>query len=146
MDNYLAAEQLIIDRLKAAFSALPALAGVHVLSAADLDGVEEARQLTPAVHVIYDGDDLGDSAGDGVDHIVRQRYLTVVVTRNVRGIKTGKAAREDAGVIVLATLGALGGWQPSSEHGEVVRIPGPRPTYRTGHQYIPIAWHTAVAP
>jgi hypothetical protein len=140
MENYLSAEQLIIDRLEAQID------GVHVLSAADLSGVDETRQVTPAVHVIYNGDDLGDRAGDGADQIVRQRWLTVVATRNVRNISDGKAAREDAGKIVLEVLDALAGWQPDGEHGNLVRIAGPSPAYRTGYLYIPLAWHTAVAP
>jgi hypothetical protein len=140
MDNYLSAEQLIIDRLEAQID------GVHVLSAADLSGVDERSQVTPAVHVVYDGDDLGDRAGDGAAQIVRQRWLTVVATRNVRAIGSGKAAREDAGTVILQALAALAGWQPSEEHGQMVRIPGPRPAYRDGYLYVPITWHTAIAP
>lgn len=142
MDNYLSAESLIIERLRTQVTGVRA-----VLSAADLAGVEEAKQVTPALHVLYDGDDLGDRAADGADGIVRQRWLVIVAVRNARGQASGAGAREVAGPIILQVLAALGGWQPDEEHGELVRIAAPRPAFSPGgFAYFPLAFHTAISP
>ena len=42
-------EQALVERLKAE------MPNVHVLTATELSEVDEARQPTPAVHVIYNG-------------------------------------------------------------------------------------------
>ncbi len=135
--DYLAAEQLLIARLR---SAVP---GFHaVLGAADLDGVAEAGQTVPAAHVIYDGDALpgGDAArgGAGAAQMVAQRWMIVVAVRNVRQTLSGDGARGEAGPLISQTLAALSGWQPSPAFRPLRRVPGPRPGYNAGFGYFPL--------
>ncbi|MCL7422521.1 MAG: hypothetical protein M8364_16645 [Methylobacter sp.] len=145
MDNYLAAEDLIKQRLIATVPAIPAR---NVLSAADLDGVKEAGQATPALHVIYFDDDVptkdGSSAGSGRDQITRQLWLVTLVVRNVRD-KAGAGIRNDAGLVIGSVLSSLQGWQPSAEHGPLQRRKSPyRPTYRNGFAYFTFLFSTQI--
>jgi hypothetical protein len=135
--TYLAAEALIAERLA---ERLPG--GTHVLTAADLAGVEARAQLTPAAHVVYDGDRLGDAGGRGLAQVVWQRWLVVIAVRNRREALSGAAAREDAGTLIAAALAALAGWAPSASHGPLARVQAPRPAYEAGFLYVPLAFET----
>jgi len=138
--DYLAAEELIIARLTERVGSVRA-----VLSAADLAGVQEAKQTTPALHVVYDGDRLGDSAGRGIANQVYQRWLVITAVRSARGQRTGAGAREAAGPIISAVLQALLGWAPSDEHQPLVRTSAPRPHFSAGgFAYFPLAFETRI--
>lgn len=140
LEDYLCAEQLIIERLRQQIPDLRA-----VLAAADLADLTEAQQTTPAVHVIYDGDRLGDSAGRGAGQMVYQRWLTVVTVRSARGQRSGAGAREVAGPIITEVIQSLAGWAPSDAHQPLVRVSAPRPHYSAGgYAYIPLAWETRI--
>ena len=140
MVNYLAAESLIVARLKAQVSGI-----AHHLTAADLAGVREERQHTPATHTLYDGDDLGDRAGDGLAQLIRQRWMVVVAVKNARDTRRGAAARAEAGRHITAVLQALAGWSPGTGLGPLVRIPGPRPAFSPGgYAYFPFTFHTVI--
>lgn len=137
ISDYLAAEPLLIARLRAAVAGFRA-----VLGAADLDGVAEGAQTVPAAHVIYDGDALpgGDASrgGAGAAQMVAQRWLVVVAVRNVRQAATGDGARGEAGPLISQTLAALSGWQPSPSFRPLRRVAGPRPGYNAGFGYFPL--------
>jgi hypothetical protein len=142
MDNYLSAEQLIVDRLKAE---VVGLAGVF--SAADLDGVVDRQQIVPAAHVLYDGDRIADGAGrssTGEKQKVEQLWYVVLAVRNARTASTGEAARADAGVLLLRILKALQGWRLSPEHDPMKRINGVNPGHASGFLYIPIRFSTTI--
>lgn len=139
--DYLAAEALIIARLEDRLAA----DGVKVLAAADLAGVEERKQIVPAVHVLYDGDRLGQSVSRGIQHQVYQRWFAVVAVRNARGQATGAAARSAAGPLITKTIQALAGWAPSSDHQPLVRVSAPRPRFSPGgFAYFPLAFETRI--
>ncbi len=141
MADYLAAEGLIVGRLEASLGAQVRA----VFSAADLAGVAEQAQITPAVHVVYDGDRLGDEAGRHRAQQVYQRWLVIVAVRNAKGQATGKGARESAGPIISAVLAALQGWQPSPDHQPLRRIDAPRPVFSPGgFAYFPLAFETRI--
>ncbi len=55
-DNFLALETPLVERLKAQLADLSPK--VHVLTTNDVAGVEESKQLTPAVQVTYLGYDI----------------------------------------------------------------------------------------
>lgn len=142
MDNYLSAEQPIIDRVAAMVTGLK---GVY--SAADLDGVVEKEQFTPAVHVLFKGDRIVDGQGrssNGEKQLVDQLWYAVVAVRNVRANDIGKDARADAGAIVIQVLHALQGFKPTVEHDPMKRIQGVDPGYSKGFLYIPILFSTRV--
>jgi hypothetical protein len=143
MTNYLSAEQPIMDRIRAEVSDV-----VYVLSAADLDGVSEKEQFTPAVHVLYKGDKVdtgpGGQASDGSKQNVDQQWYAVVAVRNARTSDTGKDARSDAGTIVLKVLKALQGFKPTVDHGPMKRTNGADPGYSKGFLYVPLLFTTRV--
>lgn len=142
--DYLAAEALIVARLQEALADLPRL---KVLTVADLAGVQQQAQHTPAVQVLYAGDQVpGGAATDrGNYHALRQRWMAVVAVRSVRRQASGQAAREQAGPILSRTLQALAGWRPGQGYGPLVRINAPAPVFRPGgYGYFPLQFETVI--
>lgn len=137
--NYLRIEALLRARIEASVAGLKA-----VLGAADLAGVSEAAQITPAVHVLYDGDEVVTRGGDSVAVAVNQRWLVVVAVRNVRNQATGDAARAEAGELIWEVLRAVQGWQPAADLGPLARVNGPAPAYISGFAYFPLAFNCLV--
>ncbi|ACL71489.1 conserved hypothetical protein [Thioalkalivibrio sulfidiphilus HL-EbGr7] len=135
--HFLALEPLIEARLKAH---LPA--GVHVLTAADLAGVEERAQVTPAVHLIYRGYRPTQDQGQGKIQEIEQIWWTVVAVRSARDIKGGSGTREQAGPIIDAVLEALMGWRPIEGYLPLKLAPSAAPAYRAGFAYHPLGWTT----
>lgn len=136
-DHYLSAEGYLIEQLKAKVPGFKA-----VLSAADLAGVLEAAQQTPAAHVLYWGERLGDSTGRGRAQMSYQQWLIVIATRNASTQRTGEAARNEAGPLIDAMLSALQGWAPANGQ-PLQRIPGPKAAYtRGGFAYFPFLFET----
>ena len=79
--NYFAAEQAIVDRLKAEVPGI-----MKVYTPFDLQGVVESSQASPALHVVYSGDVVGGTnpgpqAGAGAAKVVDQRWLVVLAVR-----------------------------------------------------------------
>ena len=139
IENYLAAEQAIIARLESQ------LEGVTVKTAADVDGMQEDAQKTPAVYVVYDGDVPGETAGNERAQIVKQRWLAIVTVRNRRQIRAGSKTRENAGPILSSVIGALSGWKPDpGPFGEMQRIGALSPDYSAGFGYFPLAFELPV--
>lgn len=128
-------EAALIHRLK---DRLPA--HVRVLSAADLDGVAEGSQPTPAVHVIYYGDRPLEVNSNGRTARVEQTWLVVAAVRNVRGPRTGQDAREDGMALMWQVRRALMGWQPEGASTPLKLASAPRPGYSAGFQYLPTAF------
>lgn len=135
--SFLALESALVERLKAK---LPA--GVHVLTGADLDGVSEGSQPTPAVHVVYQGYRVIETRPDGRAARVEQVWLAVVAVRNVRDARTGAAARADAGALGDGVISALMGWQPVGTSSPLKLAQAPRAGYSAGHFYLPMAFTT----
>lgn len=118
---------------------------IHVLCAADLAGVTEEKQLTPAVHVVYQGYHIAESRSDGRAVRMEQTWLVVVATRNVRGLgnlQAADAARAAAGSLGALVASALMGWRPPSAAKPLRLVDGPRADYSAGHQYLPLAFVT----
>ncbi len=142
-DNFLAAESLLIARLR---DVLPT--DVHVLSAADLSGVADTQQPTPAVHVIYTGYQVADTR-TGAAAAIDQQWLTIVVTRNVADIEQGFHARQAAGPLAAQVMDALyrhrlkqGG--KSFGAGPLRMASAPAPGFLDGHFYLPLGWTVGV--
>lgn len=130
-------EQALVERLKAV---LPN--DVHVLTASDLADIDEGRQPTPAVHVIYDGYRPGESRPDGKATRISQRWLTVIAVRNARGRGHGANAREDAMELTTQIAPKLMGYQPSKEIAPLFLSAAPAPGGSDGFLYVPLAWST----
>ena len=139
-DNFLAAEPLIVARLRAM---LPA--EVHVLSAADLATVAEEQQPTPAVHVLYGAYRVADSSV-GAMASVEQSWLTVIVTRHLSDIEQGFHARQAAGPLAAQVMDALFRHRLRRADGKTLGAgplrmdEAPSPGFSNGRFYLPLAW------
>lgn len=128
-------ESALIERLQ---TRLPA--GVHVLSAADLAGVAEGSQPTPAVHVVYQGDRPLEVSSSGRTARVEQTWLVVAAVRNVRDARAGTGARQDGMALLDQARRALMGWQPEGASTPLKLAAAPRPGFHAGFQYMPTAF------
>ena len=77
---------------------------VHVLTAAELADVKEQAQLTPAVHVIYGGFRITDSQRTAWQ--LTHTWYAVAAVRNVATVRSGQAARAQAGSLAARVLAA----------------------------------------
>lgn len=136
----------LVELLKAALADIrPA---VHILTSADLASEPDtdkapAAQPVPAVNVVYMGHRFGDGAdrqrSDGRALLLQQLFVAEVVTRSVRSLKTGDAARADSGVLAARVLLSLMGARLPSAASPLRLKPGPGPVYQRGMQYLPLA-------
>ena len=139
MENFLGAEALLIARLKVKVTGVR-----EVLAAADLAGVAEAKQVTPALHVLFGGYRPTKASVDGRVQQTEQRWQVVVAVKNLRTPKTGEHAREEAGPLLLAVLEVLQGWRPSDEYTPFTLAAGAAPGFSRGYGYYPLAFTTLV--
>lgn len=130
---------------------------VHILTPSDLASEEADKasaatttkaQPTPAVNIVYMGHRFGageeQQRTDGTALVMQQLFVAEVVTRNVRSLKTGAAARAEGGELALRVLTALMGARLPSAAARVALRPGPGPVYRNGLQYLPLLVQTAL--
>jgi hypothetical protein len=137
-NNFLAPEPHIVQRLKAALAGrVPA---VHVLTAAELAGVKESSQLTPAVHVVWNGFKVLETRPDGAVARLDHTWLIVTAVRNAADTRTGAAARRDAGELMARAGAALMGFRPPNTVGPMRLAPAPAAGYSGGFQYLPLAF------
>jgi len=139
MQNHLALEPLLIDRLKSAVPEFRAVPGM-----ADLAAMQESGQPTPAAHVIYQGDTLpsGNNAGQGSAQMVAQTWMVVVAVRTARDTRGGSDAREEAGPLITGVIRALSGWMPGPGFIPMRRVNAPKPGFNAGFGYFPLAFET----
>lgn len=136
-DNLLYLEPLIKATLRAALDP-----HVHVLSAAELAGVGESNQPTPAVHVLYRGFRVLQSGSSTME--IEQYWLTVVAVRNARDPVTAEAARNDAGPLAIDVINALLG-RDYDNCGPLAPLENPpAPGFSAGHLYLPVGWKAPI--
>ena len=133
--NHLAFGDLLVDRLKATVDSVGT-----VLASIELSGITEASLITPALHVYYVGEDLGDMAGRGIAYEIKQTWSVVIVTKNLR---LPGPRRTELGGIITDVLRALQGWQASAEYSPIYRenAPGPKDD-PGGYTYFPLHFST----
>ena len=129
-DNWLAAEPLLVERLKAEVTALR---GVY--RAADLDALsqqsEGAGSATPSAHVFYLGDTFvadQDGSNAGEMEVLDQVWGIALVASNARG---SAAVRTALGPLISATQRAIAGW----DAGVIGLNPFRRASIRSTPQY-----------
>ena len=137
-DDFFAVEPELLTRLRAACPLAKA-----VLSAADLEGVDEKNQATPAVHVIYDGLAIAENGED------IQRWLIVVVAKNLKqpNLQRGDTTRinSDAGLLAAQVRKALRRFVPLAGWCHpMARETPPKPVYQNGFYYLPAVWSVQI--
>ena len=129
-------EDGIVALLKAAVADMtPA---VHVLTAAELEGVRENAQLTPALHVVSDGFRPVEG-GHKVARLAHTWYVVAAV-RNAATQRSGAAARRQAGPLLARAMAALLSVQLPGTARPLELAPAPRGRYAAGFYYLPSAW------
>lgn len=113
---------------------------VKVLTAADVDGVAENAQFTPAVHLIYQGYSVAENRSDGTQARITQQWLAVVATRSQKALRGGDVARSDAGAIAAQVCSALMGYKPSAASKPMRLANAPDAAYTAGFQYLPLGF------
>lgn len=152
LTNLLVLQDELVAHLKAALADIRP--DVHVLTPSDLasktdtKGVTTIVQPTPAVNVVFmgfrPGSDPSRQRTDGSAMIMQQLFVAEVVTRNVRNLKAGTAARNEAGELAARVLLAVMATKLPSATGVLKILPGPGPVYQGGNQYLPISIETAL--
>lgn len=151
--NLLVLQAELVDLLKAALADVrPA---VHILTPSDLasetdtDKATAKPQPVPAVNVVYMGHRFGagedQQRTDGKALLMQQLFVAEVVTRSVRSLKAGSAARDEGGALAMRVLFALMGVRLPSANSRLAMRPGPGPVYRNGMQYLPLLVQTSIA-
>lgn len=110
-----AIEAALVARLGAKLKAAGHVA--YVYSAGEYATVEEGSQLTPAAAVIYNGYEVGDEVGQGIQQAVDLQFLVVLVTRSAVDFANGGGAADDVSPIFDALLAAVMGWRPTLPDG-----------------------------
>jgi len=134
--SFLSLETALVERLKAT---LPS--GVQVLNAADLAGVAEGSQPTPAVHVVYGGYRVVET-NSGFSTI-EQTWYAVVTVRNVRDVKSGAGARDEAAGLLDAVYAALAAYKPPNAR-PLALTNAPKPQTTAGFMYFPLAFNSTI--
>lgn len=143
--DHLALEDLLVSRVRDELAADSLVPERNVFTAADLADVEERQQQTPAVHVIYAGDELvGGGDAEGGAQVLAQRWYTVVAVRNVRDTRGGAGVRTVAGPILARLIRALSDWTPGPGYTALIRRQGPEAAYSAGFAYYPLLWSSNI--
>ncbi len=136
VNDFSALEDRIVELLKTAVAGMtPA---VHVLTAAELEGVRENAQLTPALHVVSDGFRPVEG-GHKVARLAHTWYVVAAV-RNAATQRSGAAARRQAGPLLARAMAALLSVQLPGTARPLELAPAPRGRYAAGFYYLPSAW------
>lgn len=139
-DNYLFLEQLIIERIKSEVKGLKKVEGLS-----NLASLEGERQVVPAAYVIY----LNDVVSSGDNHqgalkkvqTITQEWAVVLTVNPADADKTGKNARQQAGVLLAEILKAMTGWKPDGATTAFSRATGrAAPSYFDSYFYYPVAF------
>lgn len=138
IDNLMLLEAQLMARLADQLADLSPK--VHVLAAVDLAGVTEATQPTPAVHVVYQSYRIVESRSDGSTARLEQTWLATIATKNFKNLRSGAAARADAGLIAARVAGALMGFRPAGASKPLRLAEGPGAGFSGGYGYLPLAF------
>lgn len=110
---------------------------VRIFTAAELAQVREAAQHTPAVHLIYGGYQVAEGAV--TQWRLLHKWYAVAAVRNVAAVRSGSAARRDAGQLAALVAGCLAGAQVPGAARPLELLTPPPAHYGDGFQYIPVA-------
>lgn len=133
--NFMALEPHLVALLQAAVAGMsPA---VHVLTAAELADVQESRQLTPALHVVYGGYRIAQDIGTAwrLEHT----WFVVACCRSAAAVRSGQQARQDAGLLATRAALALADAKPPGAAEPLTLITPPTPSYSAPFTYLPTA-------
>ncbi|MFZ2999829.1 MAG: hypothetical protein WA071_05850 [Undibacterium umbellatum] len=139
INDYLFIEQPLIARIK---EKMPDLQGVF--ACANLVDLANQQQITPAVHVVYVGDQIGTTSKDqgnfGKVQQVAQLWAVILAVYHADPNNTGEGARRMAGPMIASLLRAVSGWTPDACVKPLVRSNPVPPHYANGYGYYPFVF------
>lgn len=122
----------IAQRLK---ERCPAVNG-NVFLPADLVGIQEKDQVTPALHVLlYSYRPRDQVDGDG---LWDESYIVYAVVRNAAQRDRVAAQMQDAIPLLQQALDALCAWKPAASTCALELLPPPRPHFSDYNAYFPL--------
>ncbi|MBX3655698.1 MAG: hypothetical protein KF686_16065 [Ramlibacter sp.] len=136
-NNIMATEPALVALLTDAFQDYTSPA-VQVFTTADLDGVKESAQHVPAVHLVYRGYAVAEVMGQRAR--LRHTWLVIAAARNVGRVRSGAAARAQAGPLLATAMAAVMGKQLQGASTPLVPVQPPPAHYQAGYIYLPSAW------
>ncbi len=128
--SFLSAEDELVARLNEKVSA-------RIYSADELSSIEERAQVSPSVHVIYDGYTPTQEIANGAIQQVEHRWLIIIA---VKSVKDTKSQRDKASPLIDETLEAMLGHQPTTELDALRMADAPAPVYTANFAYFPLAF------
>lgn len=135
--DWLAAGKAIEQRLADQVRALRLVA-----SLTDIERIEErVRSQTPAAFVVYGGDRFNDQTPNGMGMGGSQDWVVFIAIRNAATGGDNSRLDAEAGPLIVAVANALTGWAPFDGGRPLKRITPPRPGYRVGFAYYPLAFN-----
>lgn len=119
------------DRLRELLLPLKPAVVRDVLVATDLSAAENLGQIVPAVHIIYQGDQVGEGSQGGKVKDVTQSWLVLLVHRNVAGMPS-------AGECLRHVMDTVTG-KSFDRHVFKLATP-PKPSHYKGASYLPVSF------
>ncbi|MBF0193483.1 MAG: hypothetical protein HQL71_02955 [Magnetococcales bacterium] len=135
MNNYFAAEALILNQLKNLENEFKLISTTR-----SLKELINHPSPTPALFLIYDGQEPFMAAGK--EQVVDQQWLLVIVVRCARQTAAGAYERLEAGPLINTIATALIGWQPNNDFGPLALTTAPGPVYNNGYGYYQVRFST----
>lgn len=136
MIDHLAAEQLLIAKIKADIPEFRAVYG-----AGELAKIGEVSLATPSAHVVYEGEHfIGSDAGNGLKQMISQTWFVVVSINSARDQISGSGARGSAGVLIQKVIDTLAGYKLGEGMKPLKRVSPPKPVYNGSFAYFPVAF------
>lgn len=133
--NFMGLEPHLVDLLRTAVAGMsPA---VHVLTAAELADVQESKQLTPALHVVYGGYRIAEDIGTAwrLEHT----WYAVACCRSAATVRSGQQGRQDAGLLATRAALALADARLPGAAEPLTLITPPAPSHSAPYTYLPTA-------
>lgn len=101
-------------------------------------------QRAPAAFVGYDTD-LHQFDAEGGGHGLLQRWLVLLIVKNVASTVKNAPLLAEAGPLLLNTINTLSGWRPAINGvGELLHVAAPRPAFGPGIGIFPLAFTASV--
>lgn len=140
MDDYLFLEDLLVTRIQEQVAGLAIVEGI-----ADLASVDQASIGTPAVFVVYLGDEIAQGAahqgGSRAIQTVTQNWAVVLCVSYGDSTGDGYGARRIAGPLLGELLKACTGWTPDAGVKPLSRAALQAPvSYDDGVFYYPLVF------
>ena len=99
--------------------------------------MQENKQPTPAVHVVYGGYRVDQDVGSAWRLV--HTWYAVAVVRSAAQVRSGAAARQNAGLLATTVALALADARVQGAAERLTLLSPPAPSYSAPYSYLPTA-------